>query len=90
MVDISKTERQRNLREEIVYSSFKKKKIFICVSISDGEENKDEAKEKARRRVLNSSMLRDALFEHTEDPEIVYNTDVLKQKAIKKRRELET
>ncbi|XP_045615888.1 neuroguidin isoform X2 [Procambarus clarkii] len=55
----------------------------------DGEVNKDEAKDKARRRVLNSSMLRDALSEHTEDPEVVYNNDILKQKAIRKRRELE-
>ncbi|XP_071550206.1 neuroguidin-like [Panulirus ornatus] len=69
-------------------------KIYKIPRISqthyDGEEKKDEMKEKARQRVLNSSMLRDALYEHTEDPEVVYNIDVLKQKAIKKRRELET
>ena len=56
---------------------------------SDLEDDKDKAKERARRRVLNSSMLRDALQDHTEDPEVVYNQDVLRQKAIKKRRELE-
>ncbi|KAG7155984.1 Neuroguidin-like [Homarus americanus] len=68
-------------------------KIYKVPKISqthyDGEVNKDEAKEKARRRVLNSTMLRDALSEHTEDPEVVFNNDVLKQKAMKKRRELE-
>lgn len=55
----------------------------------DLEEDKDKAKERARRRVLNSSMLRDALEDHTEDPEVVYNMDVLKQKAIRKRKEIE-
>jgi len=54
-----------------------------------GEESKTDAKEKQRKRLLNSSTLRDALFEHTDDPEVVYNTDVLKRKAIEERRKIE-
>lgn len=56
---------------------------------SDGDQNKDAAKERERRRALNSSMLSDAFHEYTEDPEVVYDTDILKQKSIRKRRELE-
>lgn len=62
---------------------------FPHLCTPDLEEDKDKAKERARRRVLNSSMLRDALEDHTEDPEVVYNMDVLKQKAIRKRKEIE-
>ncbi|CAL4086289.1 unnamed protein product [Meganyctiphanes norvegica] len=55
-----------------------------------GEESKNDAAEKTRKRLLNSSTLRDALYEHTEDPEVVYNTDTLKRKAIEERRKIET
>lgn len=40
-------------------------------------------------RALNSTMLRDALEEHTEDPEVHHNIDTLKHKAVEKRREIE-
>ncbi|XP_064081578.1 neuroguidin-like [Macrobrachium nipponense] len=53
------------------------------------EDSKKEALEKARRRALNSAVLRDALFEHVDEPEVVYNADTLKHKSVKKRKELE-
>ncbi|KAK4293875.1 hypothetical protein Pmani_033460 [Petrolisthes manimaculis] len=55
----------------------------------DGEAGKDAAKERQKRRAWNSSMLRDAFHEYTEDPEVVYDTDILKQRAIRKRKELD-
>ncbi|KAG0712653.1 Neuroguidin [Chionoecetes opilio] len=55
----------------------------------DLEDDKDKAKDRARRRVLNSSMLRDNLEDYTEDPEVVHNIDVLQQRSIKKRKQLE-
>ena len=57
--------------------------------LSDEAESKDKKKERERRRYLNSSMLRDALQEHTQDPEVVYDMDSLQQRAVKKRKELE-
>lgn len=68
-------------------------KIYKAPKISqmkyDLEDGKDKAKERVRRDALYSSTLRDAIEGLTEDPEVVYNQDVLKQKAIRKRRELE-
>lgn len=55
----------------------------------DLEDGKERAKERVRRDALYSSTLRDAIEGLTEDPEVVYNLDVLKQKAIRKRKELE-
>ncbi|RXG54143.1 Neuroguidin [Armadillidium vulgare] len=55
-----------------------------------GEEEKETNKQKRERmRALNSTMLRDALEEHTEDPEVHHNIDTLKHKAVEKRREIE-
>ncbi|KAB7494535.1 Neuroguidin [Armadillidium nasatum] len=55
-----------------------------------GEEEMETNKQKRERmRALNSSMLRDALEEHTEDPQVHHNIDTLKHKAVEKRREIE-
>ncbi|MPC18674.1 Neuroguidin [Portunus trituberculatus] len=68
-------------------------KIYKAPKISqmkyDLEDGKERAKDRVRRDALYSSTLRDAIEGLTEDPEVVYNQDVLKQKAIRKRRELE-
>ncbi|XP_027230226.2 neuroguidin [Penaeus vannamei] len=53
------------------------------------QNSRETEKEKARRRTLNSSMVQEALYDFTNDPEVVYNMDALKQKAIKRRKELE-
>ncbi|XP_063590550.1 uncharacterized protein LOC134767482 [Penaeus indicus] len=56
---------------------------------TEEENSRETEKEKARRRTLNSSMVQEALYDFTNDPEVVYNMDALKQKAIKRRKELE-
>ncbi|XP_068222899.1 neuroguidin [Palaemon carinicauda] len=74
---------QRREKRERTY------KVPKIAPVHYDEESKKEAAEKARRRALNSAVLRDALFEHADEPEVVYNADTLKQKSIKKRKELE-
>lgn len=56
---------------------------------TEEQNSRETEKEKARRRTLNSSMVQEALYDFTNDPEVVYNMDALKQKAIKRRKELE-
>ena len=56
---------------------------------AEEEEDTNKKKERERKRALNSAMLQDALSEYTEDPTVIHNTDVLKQKAIKRRKEIE-
>lgn len=34
-------------------------------------------------------MLRDALQEHTDDPEVIYNIDAFKQKSIEKQKRIQ-
>lgn len=93
IVSSSDDDVEKEVTSKVKKTDDEEQKIYKIPKITqahyDGEAKKNEAKEKARRRTLNSSMLRDALLEHTEDPEVVYNNDVLKQRAIKKRRELE-
>ncbi|XP_076044447.1 neuroguidin-like [Oratosquilla oratoria] len=53
------------------------------------EETEDKKKERMRKHTLSSSMLQEALQEHTEDPEVVFNNDVHKQNSIRKRKKIE-
>lgn len=83
---VEKKKIEKNNKKEKVVKAYKVPKI---APVHFDDDKKKEAAEKARRRALNSAVVRDALYEHADEPEVVYNADTLKHKSVKKRKELE-
>lgn len=52
------------------------------------ERDTEEKALAARRRLLNSAMMQDALYEHSQDPDVIHHSSALQRKAIKKREEI--
>ncbi|XP_018019859.1 neuroguidin [Hyalella azteca] len=54
---------------------------------SDGRDDEEKVAE-ARRRLLNSAMMQDALYEHRLEPDVIEHSNALQRKASKRRAEI--
>ncbi|KAF2347512.1 Sas10/Utp3/C1D [Trinorchestia longiramus] len=54
---------------------------------SDGRDDSEKAAE-ARRRLLSSAMMQDALYEHRLEPDVIQHSNALQRKASKRRAEI--
>ena len=60
---------------------------FLIFTAEDGDP--DNKNDRERKRALNSSVIQEAISEYTDDPTVIHNSNLLKDKARKKRKEIE-